>query len=430
MIYKDNTAWLPIERGKARAVTAMNYDARLEAERQGDRASETPDRLGDRPNYDPFGGPDEGDRRRQRRNLILMAGSALALIGLWFVIHKHTGSDPAASAANQAPAITVFVPGRTMVEGTISATGSLAARHEMPVGSVGDGGEVTRVLVNAGDWVKQGQLLATVDRAVQSQQLANQQAGIGVAQADAQLAQANLDRALKLVDRGFISHADIDRLTATRDAARARVRVAQAQRGEASAKLQRLNIVAPADGLVLERAVEPGQVVGPSSGVLFRIAEHGAMEMRARLSETDLAQLSLGQTAQVTPTGSAQAYTGTIWQISPAIDAQTRQGTARIALAYAPAIRPGGFASAEIRSGAVQAPLLPESALQADARGSFVYVIGAGNKAERRSVKIGLITDKGAAITGGLSGTERVVLRAGAFLSPGEAVQPKLVSGS
>ena len=99
----------------------------------------------------------------------------------------------------------------------------------------------------------------------------------------------------------------------------------------------------------------------------------------------------------------------------------------RISLAYAPEIRPGGFASARIRSGSVVAPLLPESTLQADSRGSYVYVIGKGNRAERRPVSIGMLGDDGVAILAGLTGQERVVLRAGAFLSEGETVNPQIV---
>ena len=86
--------------------------------------------------------------------------------------------------------------------------------------------------------MKQGQVLAIVDRSVQVQQQASSAAQIQVAQADARLAQANLDRALKLVDRGFISKADIDRLTATRDSAQARVRVASATYGELGARIR------------------------------------------------------------------------------------------------------------------------------------------------------------------------------------------------
>ena len=96
--------------------------------------------------------------------------------------------------------------------------------------------------------------------------------------------------------------------------------------------------------------------------------------------------------------------------------------------AYTPDIRPGGFASAEIHSGTVSAPLLPESALQADNQGSYVYVVGAGSKAERRRVKIAMVTDRGVAIGQGLTGHEQVVLRAGGFLSEGETVQPRFAA--
>jgi RND family efflux transporter MFP subunit len=295
----------------------------------------------------------------------------------------------------------------------------------MPVGVVGEGGQVVRVAVDAGDWVQQGQVLAVIDRSVQVQQAAAQGAQIQVAKADANLAQANLDRALQLVARGFVSKADVDRLTATRDAAVARVRVAEAQLRELNARNQRLNIVAPATGYVLARNVEPGQTVGGGSPALFTIASGGEMEMLAQLSEEQLAKLSVGTVATIVPTGSDQRFSGQVWQIAPVIDQTTRQGTARIALAFAPGLRPGGFATAKINSGSFTATVLPESAVLADANGSFVYVVGQDNKAMRRAVKTGAVTPRGLAITEGLTGTERVVLRAGGFLNPGETVNPQ-----
>ena len=372
---------------------------------------------------------EDGDQARRKRHLILGAGAAIALVAVWFGVHHYRPASLGANAAGQSPTVSVVVPGSGSVAGLISATGVLAARHELPVGSVGEGGAIARVLVNPGQWVKQGQLLATIDRSVQSQQYVNQQAQIMVARADARLAQANLDRALKLVANGFVSRADIDRRTATRDAANARVQVANAVLAEIGARIRRLDIVAPSDGLVLDRTAEQGQVVSAGSGVLFRIAERGEMEVRARLTETDLANLSLGQPAMVTPVGAPSAFAGKIWQLSPVIDPQTRQGVARIALPYAPQIRPGGFAKVEINSGSVTAPVLPESALQADSQGSYVYVLGKDNKVERRAIKLGAVTDNGVAVLQGLTGQERVVLRAAAFLSVGETVNPAIVSG-
>lgn len=348
----------------------------------------------------------------------------LLVVAAWFAL---AGGEPVAvdDDNSQAPSVTVVTPGRTTVAGEIEAPGTLAARRPMPVGVVGEGGQVVRVTVDAGDWVQQGQVLAVIDRSVQVRQAEAQAAQIEVARADANLAQANLDRALQLVARGFVSKADVDRLTATRDAAVARVKVAEAQLAEQRARNQRLNILAPATGYVLSRNVEPGQTVGAGTPALFTIASGGEMEMLAQLSEAQLAKLSVGTMAKITPTGSDQTFSGQIWQLAPVIDQNTRQGTARIALRFAPELRPGGFATARISSGSFSATVLPESAVLADEKGSFVYVVSEDNKALRRAVKTGAVTDSGIAITEGLTGSERVVLRAGGFLNPGETVNPQ-----
>ena len=349
----------------------------------------------------------------------------LLAVAAWFAL---AGGEPVAvdDDNSQAPTVTVVAPGTTTVSGEIEAPGTLAARRPMPVGVAGEGGQVLRVTVDAGDWVEQGQVLAVIDRSVQVQQAEAQAAQIDVARADANLAQANLDRALKLVERGFVSKADVDRLTATRDAAVARVKVAEAQLRELRARNQRLNVYAPATGYLLARNVEPGQTVGAGTPALFTIASGGEMEMLAQLSEDQLAQLSVGIGASVIPAGSDKRFTGQIWQLAPVIDQTTRQGTARIALSFAPELRPGGFATARISSGNFTATVLPESAVLADSKGSFVYIVDKDNKAVRRPVKTGAVTPSGIAITEGLTGSERVVLRAGGFLNPGETVNPQL----
>lgn len=362
--------------------------------------------------------------RSARRLWIIGALVVVALVGVWFLMHRDTAGTSGDAQASQAQVVTVVVPGATTIAGSITASGTIAARREMPVGVAGDGGQVVQVLVDAGDWVRAGQVLAVIDRSVQSQQIASQAANVEVAAADARLAQANLDRALKLVERGFISKADVDRLTATRDAAVARVRVARAGLGELGARAARLNIVAPASGLVLTRAAEPGQIVSPGSGVLFSMARDGQMEMQARLSESDLARLAVGASAEVTPVGSDRTFQGQVWQLSPTIDQTSREGIARIALAYDKALRPGGFATATLLSGTITAPLLPESAILSDEKGSYVFIIGDDNKAVRRPVKTGEVSNKGIAVIEGLSGRERVVLRAGGFLNPGDKVRP------
>jgi HlyD family secretion protein len=342
------------------------------------------------------------------------------------------GKEPAGGQAaaggpggGQVPTVTVIVPGRQPVARTITATGTLAARVDMPVGVAGEGGMISAVHVQPGQWVRAGQALASIDRSVQSRQTQQLAAQVQVARADAALAQNELDRAQALAGRGFISKAEIDRKRAARDAASARVRVAEASLAESRARIGRLDVRAPAAGLVLERNVEPGQVVSAGSPALFRVARGGEMELRAQLSESDLVALPVGSPASVTPVGSTRSFTGSVWQISPVVNQQNRQGIARIALAYEPTLRPGGFASVSIVAGSQDAPVLPESAIQSDDKGNFVYVIEKGNRAQRRPVKTGTVTPAGIAVVEGLNGNEQIVLRAGGFLNPGDKVRPQ-----
>ncbi|HSQ95909.1 MAG TPA: efflux RND transporter periplasmic adaptor subunit [Croceibacterium sp.] len=370
----------------------------------------------------------DGSRARRRR-VIMGAIAAVVLLALaaWMMSRGASDSNALKSSNTSAtPTVSVVEPGQTTITGLINATGSLAATHEVAVGVVGEGGRVIAVPVQIGDWVRRGQVLAVIDRSVQNEQAAGSAAQIQVAQANAQLAQSNLDRALKLVDRGFISKADVDRLTSTRDAAIAQVKVAQASYRELLARNARLNIVAPVSGLILDRKVEVGQVLAAGSNAPFTIAQDGQMELLAKVGEDDLGTIAVGATAQVTPVGTDKAFTGQIWKKEPTIDQTDRQGIVRIALPYDPAIHPGGFASAVVQGGTVVAPRLPESAIMSDEKGNYVYVVGRGNKIERRAVKTGTVTDQGTAIVSGLSGTERVVLRAGGFLNPGDTIRPVL----
>ncbi|MGX7893881.1 efflux RND transporter periplasmic adaptor subunit [Tsuneonella sp. HG222] len=369
--------------------------------------------------------PEAADAARKRKRLwiALAVLGALALVA-WLVLTSGSEETDFAPRQGQIAAVTVISPGRGTIEGMINATGTIAARRELPVGSVGEGGRIVSVPVEAGQWVSAGRVLAVIDRSVQNQQAASQAAQIQIARADADLAQSNLDRALQLVERGFISKADVDRLTATRDAANARVRLAQAQYGERQARNNQLSIIAPAAGLLLERNADPGQVVGGGSGVLFLIARGGEMEMLAKLGESDLAVVPQGASGMVTPVGTEKQISCQVWQKAPVIDPQTRQGTARCAMAYAPELRPGGFASITLQGGTVVAPMLPESAIMSDEKGAYVYIVDKDNKVQRRSVKTGTVTDEGIAVVEGLTGSEKIVARAGGFLTPGETVKP------
>ncbi len=366
------------------------------------------------------------DRQTKLRNWAIFAAILLAVAAfIYFLVQRATAGGDKAPPSGP-PAISVLVPGLVEVADSVSANGSISARRDMPVGVVGEGGQVSAIRAEAGQFVSRGQVLAEIESSVQRAQLAQLAAGVVQAEADARLAQSELDRAQALVARGFISKADIDRRTATRDSARARVAVAQAQVREMQQRIGRLAIRAPEAGLVLQRNVEPGQVVSPGTGGLFRIAAGGQMELRAQIAEQDMPQLRVGQTATVVPVGSASSYAGTVWLLEPVIDPQTRLGVARIQLPASPDIRAGGFANVRIEGLKAQRPMVPQSAIQSDGTSSFVLIVGTDNKVARRAVKLGTISAAGVAVLDGLSGREQVVVSAGPFLREGELVKPML----
>jgi len=373
--------------------------------------------------------------RSRRRTIIIVAAALIGAVAILIAVFGLNGSSTpeaaggaegaAAGRRGQIPTVSVIVPGKTSVARVITASGALAARRDEPVGVAGEGGRVESVRVDAGSWVNAGQVLAVIDRSVQVQEASQLAAQVAAARADAALAQNELERSQALSGRGFVSKADLDRKRAARDAASARVRVAEAQLGASRARLGRLNVVAPSSGLILQRNVEVGQIVSAGSGALFRIARGGEMEMRADMAQQDLAAVHVGMPATVRPIGSDRAFAGTVWQVAPIIDPQSRQGSVRISLPYNQALRPGGFAEAKITAGGTTAPLLPQSAVLSDEKGNYVYLVNAKDEAERRDIQIGEVGDQGVTIAQGLNGTERVVLSAGPFLNPGQKVAPK-----
>ncbi len=119
------------------------------------------------------------DESRSGRKRLLIMGGVIALvlvaIAIWMAMRGGDAAAPTVTA--QVPVVTVTSPGQSTVARTVTATGSLAARVEMPVGVIGEGGMVSRVLVQPGDWVRAGQPLATIERSVQVEHVRDQ--GLG-----------------------------------------------------------------------------------------------------------------------------------------------------------------------------------------------------------------------------------------------------------
>jgi RND family efflux transporter MFP subunit len=352
---------------------------------------------------------------------VALAIVAVVALILW---RGHTADPAAISLANQQsiPLVSVSSPGVTAVTSSVTFTGTIAARYDMPIGIEGDAGRIIAVYVEAGDHVKRGQLLAKIDESVWQPQVNRLAASLDQARAQAGLSAAEYRRAAAVEAAGALSAEEIEKRRAQSVTDAASVKVAEAMLAEAQARLNRTRVIAPTDGTVLTRKAEVGQTVSPGGDALFRLASNGEIEMRGQVAEQDMSVLTVGQPASVRLIGSAQPFEGRVRLLGAIIDPQTRLGDIRIALKPDPALRPGAFARASVTVNKAERPVLPQTAVLSDIKGTYVYVIGAENRVERRDVQVGDTISTGIIITKGLTGTEKIVTTAAGFLRTGEKV--------
>lgn len=359
-----------------------------------------------------------------RRGLWLF-GAVLLGIGVLLFLRLSALSSAKNVVADKSniPTVTVTSAALSLVPSTVSVIGTIAARYDIPIGVEGDGGLVNAIYVEAGDHVKQGQLLARLNVSVLAPQVGSLAAALDQARAEAELADAEYHRAVAVGAAGALSTEETERRRSTSVTAAAKVKVAEAQLAEARARLGRAEVRAPADGMILTRNVELGQTATPGGPALFRLAKGEEIELRGDVAEQDLPLLKVGQAADVTLTGVASVYQGHIRLLGAVIDPQTRLGLVRIALKPDPNLRPGAFARAEVTISKAQRPVLPQTAVLSDDKGTYVLVVNHENKIERHPVRVSGIVPNGVTIASGVDAEDRVVATAGGFLQVGETVR-------
>jgi HlyD family secretion protein len=255
--------------------------------------------------------------------------------------------------------------------------------------------------------VRKGQPLVQLDNTLLHAQVV-QQAATTAQAADA------AKRVQGLESAGVLSGEDIA-------ARRFQAQAAQAALNNLRAREARMTIRAPVSGLIMERAVRPGDI--SSSAVMFRIIRDGLVELEANVPEADLGKIRVGEAAQaILPNGSA--VWGKVRLVSPAIDPATKLGKVRILLPVRADLRPGGYARA-VFSGAARAVMaVPESAIAYSATGPTVMTVDNTNHAHLVPVKTG---QHGAGYVELLQGPPegtRVLLGGAAFVLEGDKVKP------
>lgn len=338
----------------------------------------------------------------------------------------------------------------------VLATGSLVAREEILVGPEVEGLRVTEVLVDEGQRVKKGDVLARLVADTLDAQLAQNDAGLArtaaaIAQAKANIVQAEArlvesrnayERAKPLRQAGHMTEAVFDqREQAARTAeaqlaaAKDGLRVAEAERAQVEAQRReltwrrgRVEVTAPADGIVSRRMARVGGYAAGAAEPMFRIVAKGEVELDAEIVETRLAAIKAGQPARVEVAGLGEVA-GTVRLVSPEVDKATRLGRVRIFLGDNPGLRVGAFARGSIVTANGNGLALPASAVLYGPEGPTVQVVRA-NRVETRRVKTGLAAGALVEVRVGLTEGELVVARSGTFLREGDAVRPMLIEAT
>jgi RND family efflux transporter MFP subunit len=365
-----------------------------------------------------------------RRVVAWSVGGLLIAIVMALVAWRLTQALSAKpeAAVSTVPTVSVTEVSVSAVPSTVSIIGTIAARYDMPIGVEGDGGRVTAVYVEAGDHVKTGQVLAHLNNSVLEPQVTNLEAALDQARADADLAAAEYQRALAVGSSGALSAEETQRRKSTAVTAAAHVKVAAAMLEEGKARLARADVRAPASGIILTRSVEVGQTAMPGGEALFRLSKDGETELRGQVAEQDLPLLKVGQLVDVRLTGMSKVYQGRIRLLGAIIDPATRLGTAKVSLTPDPNLRPGAFARAEVTVSNAERAVLPQTAVLTDDKGSYVLIVNAQGKIERRTIRVTGMVPGGVTIADGIDPKDQIVTTAGAFLQEGETVKPVLIA--
>lgn len=320
----------------------------------------------------------------------------------------------------------LVVQAQTIDTAVNAYAGEVRARYEPALG-FRIAGKIARRLVDAGDQVTGGQILASLDPADVQLQAQASEALWQAAEADLELAKAERERAVALVERKLVSQSVFDARDSAWRAASARAEQARAQLDVARNQAGYADLRAPKDGVIVARHAEAGQVVAAGQAV-FTLAEQGDREVAIAIPEQQIAQLQIGQAVAVELWAQpGSRFPGRIRELSPAADPQTRTYAARVALSAGVELAELGqtarvFAAAP---GAKVVSALPLAAITADNGSTYVWVLDpATSTVHRQPVTAGPYRENDVPILDGLRAGSWVIAGGTHLLREGQKVRP------
>lgn len=301
----------------------------------------------------------------------------------------------------------------------LSANGNIAAWQEAIIGSELNGLRLSNVLVNVGDVVKKGQLLADFSAETIEAELAQAKGSLAEAEAQAKEAENNATRSRTLLDTGALSNQQLDQYTSLAETAKARVEVNKAAVNTQQIRLRNTKIYAPDSGVISARNATVGSIVS-SGSELFRLIRQSRLEWRAEVVSADLPKIKTGMPVKVTA-ADGSSFNGKVRKVSPTVDIQTRNTLVYVDLPTSTA-KAGMFAKGEFLLGQSDALSVPQQALVM--RDGFTYVfIVKNNHVKQIKVQTGQRVGDSVQIISGLILDQMLVAKGGAFLSDNDLVK-------
>jgi RND family efflux transporter MFP subunit len=289
-------------------------------------------------------------------------------------------------------------------------------------------GYVDAILVERGDRVRRGQVIALVRPSDLPDQLAAARSAFGQTKASAALARTNFDRANKLAPAGVVSQQELQSSTAALASAESAQAAAQAQISGIAIRLGETRITSPIDGTIAARRLDPGALVGPpGGGAIVTVVRTDRLRVFISLNEYDAAGVGVGKDAHVELDAlPGRTFPGKVVRLAPSFDPLTRTLEAEVQLPNsAGELRPGmygrGSIVLEIHP---NKPVISVNAMQISSGKKYVFVLH-DTKVERRTITTGADVDMGDAleIRSGLQPGEEVVTAGADGLSDGSTVR-------
>jgi RND family efflux transporter MFP subunit len=366
-------------------------------------------------------------KQNSSRSLVATLIVLCMLGGVATIVSTTTNAQDQKAPAGGKPALTVSTvkPSTAQLPIAIEANGNIAAWQEASVGSESNGLRLAEVLVNVGDQVRAGQVLAKFAGETVAADVAQARASLLEAEANAADAMANAERARTLQNTGALSVQQINQYLTAAQVAKARVEAAKATLGAQQLRQKFVQVVAPDAGVISARTATVGAVV-PAGTELFRLIRRGRLEWRAEVTASELGRIKAG--APVTVVGADGAdIKGKVRMIGPTVDPQRRTALVYVDLpaqeGNSLSIKAGMFARGRFDLGSSTALTVPQQAVVLRDGFNYIFQLTPENRVQQIKVQTGRRIGDSVEVLSGLKPDATLVATGAGFLNDGDLVK-------